>query len=323
MADSPYAKKLKEKYGHISSRLEAAKDKFSSPSTATAEEIYGRIGDSLSSSLSKEDLVHPKKLLDVKEKKTSGQPLSRSFNSPSEESAEVLRSTPIDDTRNLEVRYNAEDGKYEYAATKIKHPKRSKWEWIMGDSPDTPPPIPRKSDIASLSMYDDGRVSIVRSGYDGAKEGAVDRLLMEATKDGFTPSSTSLLPAGKKMVARKAVEFQETAKEAYLNKIRKFLETGKTGKIWGAVAPMAKPLGYGLTALGALGNSDMAGAATDIVIPGGTEDAGQNDFEVMGDRKYRQNNLIPNTGMLGDYTTDEDSDIAYLNRVRKLNQRKP
>lgn len=87
-----------------------------------------------------------------------------------------------------------------------------------------------------------------------------------------------------------------------------------------SIAQIIKPLGIGLSAAGALGYSDMAGAATDAVLPGGLEEIGQNDSEVLRDRKYRSANLIPNVGMLGDYTDAPDTG-RYQQKMRQLSNR--
>lgn len=85
-----------------------------------------------------------------------------------------------------------------------------------------------------------------------------------------------------------------------------------------SVAPVVGPA-VGIAA--GLGYSDLAGAATDAIIPGGLEEIGQNDREVLSDRQYRNANLIPNAGMLGGYTTDPDVG-RYQEDIRRRLQRK-
>ena len=71
---------------------------------------------------------------------------------------------------------------------------------------------------------------------------------------------------------------------------------------------------------GALMAPSADAAAADAVIPGGVEGLGQNDSEVLRDRKYRSANLIPNTGMLGDYTDAPDTG-RYQQKMRQLSNR--
>ena len=136
-----------------------------------------------------------------------------------------------------------------------------------------------------MTLDPSGHVSMVKSSYSGAKEGAVERLMMEAAKRDMTPKSSTLLEPGKKMVKKYADEYANMPKEKYLQKIASFLKTGKTGKIWSAVAPYVLPATAGAAALG---YSDIAGAAADAVIPGGLEETTIADERAIPDPKYQE-----------------------------------
>lgn len=111
----------------------------------------------------------------------------------------------------------------------------------------------------------------------------------------------------------------EYADEEY-KRIKKIMNEAHGLDKFKSIVPFLKPIGMGLTALGAAGYSDMAGAATDMVIPGGLEETYNDDKEVLQDRKYRSANLIPNAGMLGGYTDAPDTG-RYLQKLRQLSNK--
>lgn len=55
-----------------------------------------------------------------------------------------------------------------------------------------------------------------------------------------------------------------------------------------SIIPLLKPIGMGLTALGAAGYSDPAAAAADIAIPGGLEELGMADERSIPDPRYQE-----------------------------------
>jgi hypothetical protein len=311
---SPYFQRLKREY---EDRLKNVKEARSTVNSTTLDEneMYSKIGESFKKS-------------PVREKFTStptDRNMHRSHQSPSPEYTETLQVIPVDDKRQVEIRVDpSHPDRFEYVAVTDdmelqKNPFRPK------DSP-YPPEIPKqmRKDIASLKVDSTGHVGFVSAGFRGSKEGAVERLMMEAAKRDMTPYSPNMLEQGKKMVNKFKNTYEETPKEKYLAKLKNFLDTGKAGKIWSAVAPYIGPAGTALTAGAILASPNPAEAAVaegiDSVIPGGVGELGQNDSEVLRDRKYRSANLIPNAGMLGDYTDAPDTG-RYQQKMRQLSNR--
>jgi hypothetical protein len=197
----------------------------------------------------------------------------------------ILETIPVDDKRNIEIRVDPrKKGKFTYVATKSEILPN---EYVKNWDLDWPPPIPEmtKKDIASLSIMEDGYTNFVKSSRPGAKEKAVERLMMEAAKRDMVPYSDELLQPGENLVGKIKKEYELMPREEYLNKIKNFLKTGKTGKIWSAAAPY---LGGAVTAAGGLGYSDLAGAATDLAIPGGVEELGVADERSISDPRYQE-----------------------------------
>lgn len=79
----------------------------------------------------------------------------------------------------------------------------------------------------------------------------------------------------------------EYADEEY-KRIKKIMNEAHGLDKFKSIVPFLKPIGVGLTALGAAGYSDMAGAATDMVIPGGLEETGIADERSIPDPRYQE-----------------------------------
>lgn len=307
---TPYFQKLKKEYEE---RLKNVKDARGIVNSASLDEnqMYSKIGEALEKSPVRQKINNI----------PTARNISRSFNSPSPEQTEVLQVIPVDDKRQVEIRVDpSKPGRFEYVAVAEdidfkKNPYREK------DSPFPPePPKNVRKDIASLKVDSKGQVEMVKAGFQGSKEKAVERLMLEATKRDMTPHSSNLLEHGKKMVSKFKSVYEETPKEKYLAKLKNFLETGKSGKIWSTVVPILGPVAKVAALAGGLGYSDFSGAATDAIIPGGMGELGQDDSEVLRDRKYRSVNLIPNSGMLGDYTDAPDVG-RYQQKVKLISNR--
>jgi hypothetical protein len=315
MEDSPYIQRLKKNLESSTQNIQDAKAALNS-NILDENQMYSKIGEAIQKSPVRERTSVPT---------YSSPAVNRMPPSPLPENTEVLQVIPVDEKRQLEIRMDPTNpGKFEYVAVtndmELQHN-----QFRTKDTP-YPPEVPRvmRKDIASLRVDADGHVGFVKSGYRGTKEGAVERLMMEASKRNMTPYSSNLLEPGKKMVSKFKDAYDNTAKEKYLAKIKNFLDTGKTGKIWSAVAPYIGPAGTALTAGAILASPNPAEAAVaegiDSVIPGGVGELGQNDSEVLRDRKYRSANLIPNAGMLGDYTDAPDTG-RYQQKMRQLSNR--
>lgn len=265
-------KELKEQFENI----KFAKDRLAEQ-PLSAEDMYNQIERSLERSPIKEktSLQKGKSIKDV---------FPFPDESPSEKQYPVLERIPVDESRDIEIRAKPDTlGKFEIAAVKKEVEMRPKPSWYGDDSP---PPIPKivKKDIAKLDLYDTGQVSFVKSSFQGAKEGALERVMMEATKRNMAPHSQNLLGPGSNMVGRIKKEFDATSKEKYLEKIKNFLKTGKTGKVWSMLAPVAK-VGGAISALTAPSADAMA---ADLLIPGGLESLGSADESAIVDKKYQQ-----------------------------------
>lgn len=273
--ESPYIQRLKREVEYSKENIAKARKRISEKKL-NAEEIYGKIGESLKKSPITES-----------SHSTFNTSIPRASSSPSPEYTEILEVIPVDPERTVEIRTNPNSpNNFEYAATKQVevHPKRASWDTDLN----SPPPVPRieKKDIAKLNLDKSGHVSMVKSSLRGTGEQAVERLLMEATKRDMPPHSRNLLAPGKKMVAKFKKMYDEMPKEKYLQKIGDFLNTGKTGKIWSTVAPYMGPIGTAATILGGLSYADLAGAVTDTVIPGGVEELGVSPEQAELDRRY-------------------------------------
>ena len=79
----------------------------------------------------------------------------------------------------------------------------------------------------------------------------------------------------------------QVAKEGY-ERAKKIMHDAHGLNKFKSIAQIIKPLGIGLSAAGALGYSDMAGAATDAVIPGGVEELGVSDERSIPDPRYQE-----------------------------------
>jgi hypothetical protein len=311
---SPYFQRLKREYEE---RLKNVKEARSTINSTTLDEnqMYSKIGESFEKS----------PVIKRANSTPSSSGIRRSHQSPSPEYTEVLQVIPVDDTRQVEIRVDPSNpDRFEYVAVTDDMELQTN-PFRSADSP-SPPDIPKKmrKDIASLKVDSRGHVGFVSAGFKGSKEGAIERLMMEAAKRDMTPYSPSMLGPGKNMVSKFKEAYDSTAKEKYLAKLKNFLDTGKTGKIWSAVAPYIGPAGTALTAGAILASPNPAEAAIsegiDTVIPGGVGELGQNDSEVLRDRKYRSANLIPNAGMLGEYTDAPDTG-RYQQKMRQLSNR--
>lgn len=277
--ESPYLKRVREDFERSKKRIESAKARIKSPAISDPEKIYGKIGEAVKDSTVGRNTTFNR----------GGSGLPKARTSPSPEWTEVLETIPVDADRSIEIRTNpAWPDNFEYAATKQMevHPKRYSWDTNL----DFPPPVPhkQKKDIASISVNPKGHVSMVTSSARGAGEGAVERIMMEAAKRDMTPHSTTQLGPGQNMVNRFVKEYKELPKEKYLQKIKDFLTTGKTGKIWSTVGPYLGPVGTAATVAGGLGYSDIAGAATDALVPGGIEEMGVSPEQAELDRRYAE-----------------------------------
>lgn len=247
------------------------------------EEIYGKIGDSLKKSFDKN-------VEEFKGFNSLRTLFPEAPRSPKEnpDTMQIVETIPVDDGRNIEIRVDPrKKGRFTYVATKSEVlPNEFVGKWDV----DWPPPIPQmtKKDIASLNVMEDGYVNFVKSSLSGAKEKAVERLMMEAALRDMTPHSDELLQPGYNLVNKLKKEYEITSKEEYLNKIKKFLETGKTGKIWSTVAPVVKPLATGLGVAGAALAPSADVAAAEILIPGGISEAAVSDERAISDPIYRE-----------------------------------
>jgi len=225
---SDYEKRLRKKYQENLDRIKLAKAKFSTPLITDPEKMYADIQKSILESLGPEAAKNPREFLS---KATGGRMFNPAVDTPPEDTFEMIRRFLVDKDRQVQLRYDPELDTYTYAAVR-KDPKYApQYSWS---------PKEKLQDIAKLRLDPDGYVRMVEASAGGAKEGAVERLLSEATKEGFLPRSKTLLPGGKRMMAGKAIEILETPKEEYLRKLADFLASGKTGKIWGAALPALK-----------------------------------------------------------------------------------
>lgn len=310
---SRYEQKLKEKHDLIMGRLKEAREKAAVVQNPTAEEMYDRTEAGLKKSLPRdwENLEGMKLETDLAAR--GSRALPRPQISPSPESIETLKTIPVDADRRVEVRFNPEYGSYEYAASRVS-PKQPEFGYdfipVEGfPSPYYPsdippevrradldiwrthnvkvPPVIRREDIAKMSISPRGEVGFLNSSHAGAKEGAVDRLLMEAMKDGHSPGSSNLLAPGKRAVLKRAKEFQATPKAEYLKKIQNFLSTGKAGKVWSTAGHLIKPVSIGLTAAQFL--TDPAEAAVNLATEaiGGVENLGVSEEQEALDRDFK------------------------------------
>jgi len=279
LEQTPYFEKIinDDDYEYALRRVKQNKKKLSTP-FLNEKEIYDRIGKAI-----KKTPIDPKK--SILTGNLGGLPSTRS--APTKRENVIMQVIPVDESRSVEIRMDPTySNKLTFAATKEDwdFPK----DYFRTKETETPPPIPRKfkKDIASITLDpDSGYVTMVNSSYPGAKEGAIERLMMEAVKRDMTPHSVNLLEPGKKMVKKYADEYANMPKEKYLQKIASFLKTGKTGKIWSTVAPYVLPATAGAAALG---YSDIAGAASDVVIPGGLEEAAIADERAIPDPRYQE-----------------------------------
>lgn len=230
MADdmSDYEKYLRKKYQENLDKISLAKARFVTPPITDPEKMYADIQKSILESLGPEAAKNPREFL---AKATGGRMFSRALTTPDEDTFEMIRRLMVDKDRQVQLRYNPEYDTYTYAAVR-KDPKYvPQYSWD---------PEYKLQDIATLRLNPDGYVGMVEASAGGAREGAVERLLSEATKEGFVPRSRNLLPGGQRMMAGKAIEMLETPKEEYLKKLADFLASGRTGKIWGAALPALK-----------------------------------------------------------------------------------
>lgn len=274
--DIPYIINKKKELERDKENIKFAKERLSKKPLAP-EEMYEKIKSSLDKSPVKEksELQKGKSIRDV---------FPKADVSPGDEYLATLERIPVDESREIEIRTNPRTkGKFEIAAVKKDVEMRPKPSWYGDDSP---PPIPKivKKDIARLELLDTGQVSFVKSSLPGAKEGAIERIMMEATKRDMAPYSSNLLGPGSNMVGRIKKEFDATAKEKYLEKIKNFLKTGKTGKVWSMLAPVAK-VGGAISALTAPSADAMA---ADLLVPGGVQSLGSADESDIIDKKYQQ-----------------------------------
>lgn len=277
----------KERYARIvKARMEEAKRKIKN-TTDSPQEMYKSIENSLNKS--KSGLYEDFFADSADPVKSPSLPKSR-FSYPHREE-DIVKTIPIDNERKIEIRTNPHlPNRFEYAAVKkeLLNPKQTELQKLL----DWPPDVPRNvdKDIASLFLDDTGYVDMVRGSYTGAKEKAIDRLLMEAVRHDMSPHSNMLLNPGKNMVSKYVKEFRDTPKEEYLKKIRNFLDTGKTGKLWSTVAPYIGPAGTALTAGAILSAPNPAEAAIlegmSNVIPGGVSELGVSDEQKDLDRQF-------------------------------------
>jgi hypothetical protein len=278
--------------------LRNQREKFLNVPAPNPEEMYRLAQNSITSSLSPEEIKNAQSIVDNKvfnpgsEGKLITRPsLSQDWINPPEN---VIKSIPSEGNREVQFRHFPGTEEYEIAATDILPVRETAEERKFRELhfPEEPPRIPARQDISNLQIAPDGKVIMVSSTHRGAMEGATDRLLMESLKHGKSPHSDLLLPAGRKLVARKALELQNTPKEDMLNKFSKFLNTGKTGKLWSTVAPYIGPAGTALTAGAILASPNPAEAAmmegVETLVPGGVSDLGVSDERSIPDPRYQE-----------------------------------
>ena len=275
--EDPYLSRLRREYEQSKNFLSEARKRINQPEL-TAGEMYSRIGESLT----KSPIRRSPEFMGTKGKTA----IPKSRLSPSPEYSPVIKKIPVDESRTIEIRTKpgGSSENFEFAATKEDWEMPKDWEFDQSGRFPPPPPRKVKKDIASLSIKPDGYVNMVNSSYTGAKEGAVERLMMEASKRGMVPYSSIQLEPGKNMVGRFLEEYTDTPKEKYLQKISDFLSTGKTGKIWSHL-PL---IGTGIGAATALSYSDPALAALDSIVPGGLEELGSADERSIPDPRYQE-----------------------------------
>lgn len=137
-------------------------------------------------------------------------------------------------------------------------------------------------ELGSVSINPSGHINMISSGKEGIVEGVMPRLLVEAASRGQVPHSSFLLDPGQKFTER-MVRDVETSD--FIDKIKKFKDTGKFGKLWsGAIVPLV-----GKTAAAtATGLASLAAEAADTEEEGSKleEDAMQRERE---QKRFREN----------------------------------
>ncbi len=246
-------------------KIESLKEGIHKASSRSAEEVQKETMSLL------DEVYHETKVNQMEERVKRGKELRSKGIEPTRGLyGDLLKTNPIDDSRSIDLRYDD----FASGSVIIDANKGGK-------------------SIASARFdagENGGSLKFVKSSLTGAKEGALDRVLLEAIENGYVPRDSIHTFSGTKAVVKRLQEIK--ANPNFIKEgIEKIRSTGKLGKIW-SKAPIIGPGIAALTALLSDGDA-RAEALIDMADPTG----GLLSPTTMGDGERKHSGRKPDSSI--------------------------